>query len=109
MTRTAKVNLVSELLDEELEMSLEELCEACPGPNQWVVELVAEGVIEPADEAPGGWRFTGTSLARAQVAMRLRRDLELNSAGIALAIDLMEEIRELRQRLSRLDVYDTRR
>jgi len=109
MTRTVKVNNVSELLDEELEMSLDELCEACPGPNRWVVELVEEGVIEPVGDASGDWRFTGTSLARAQVALRLRRDLELNTAGIALAIDLMEEIRELRQRLSRLDVYDNRR
>ena len=92
MARTVKLDLVSELLDEELEMSLDELCEACPGPNQWVVELVEEGVIQPVGEAPGDWRFTGTSL---------------NTPGIALAIDLIEEIRELRQRLSRLDIYDT--
>ena len=107
MVRTVKLDLVSELLDDELEMSLDELCEACPGPNQWVAELVDEGVIQPIGEAPGDWRFTGTSLARAQVAIRLRRDLQVNTPGIALAIDLIEEIRELRQRLSRLDIYDT--
>lgn len=109
MARTTNIYLASELLDDELELSLDEFCEACSGTTRWVIELVEEGVIQPVDESAGDWRFTGTSLSRAVVAMRLRRDLDVNTPGIALALDLIEEIRELRQRLSRFDIPDTHR
>ncbi len=96
-----KSALIAELLDEELELSMEEFCEACSGKTQWIIELVEEGAIEPVDRTTTTWRFTGTSLARAQVAMHLRRDLEVNSAGIALALDLLDEVRALREQLTR--------
>ena len=34
---------------------------------------------------------------------RLQRELEVNLAGVALALDLMEEIQQLRRRLQRLE------
>lgn len=109
MARITNIDLAPELLDDELELSLEEFCEACSGSTRWVIELVEEGVIQPVDESAGDWRFTGTSLTRAVVAMRLRRDLDVNTPGIALALDLIEELRELRQRLSRLETPGTHR
>ena len=45
------------------------------------------------------WRFTGDALRRARLALRLERDLELNLAGVALAIELIEEISQLRREL----------
>ena len=45
------------------------------------------------------WRFSGTALRRTRLALRLERDLELNLAGVALALDLMEEVERLRQAL----------
>jgi chaperone modulatory protein CbpM len=38
-------------------------------------------------------------LRRARIAVRLERDLELNLAGVALALDLLEELEQLRQQL----------
>ena len=46
-------------------------------------------------------RFRGASLPRARVAVRLTRDLEVNTAGVALALDLLDEIAELRSQLAR--------
>jgi chaperone modulatory protein CbpM len=48
------------------------------------------------------WRFSGSSLRRARLALRLSQDLEVNAPGVALALDLMDEIEELRARLHRL-------
>jgi chaperone modulatory protein CbpM len=45
------------------------------------------------------WRFSGTALRRTRLALRLERDLELNLAGVALALDLMEEVERLRRAL----------
>jgi chaperone modulatory protein CbpM len=50
---------------------------------------------------PAHWRFPGTSLRRLEVALRLHQDLELNLAGVALALalELMDQIETLRGRL----------
>ena len=48
------------------------------------------------------WRFAGASLRRTRVATRLARDFELNPPGVALALDLLDEIEALRAHLRRL-------
>jgi chaperone modulatory protein CbpM len=45
------------------------------------------------------WRFSGTALRRARTALRLQRDLEINLPGVALALELLEEIDKLRRTL----------
>ena len=99
----ARTTLTGTLLDEGVELSLEEISVACSCSREWVVELVEEGVLEPQGKSRANWRFSGTSLVRAQSAMRLQRDFELDLAGVALALDLMDEIRLLRERLHRLE------
>jgi chaperone modulatory protein CbpM len=91
------------VLDEETELSLSDLCRACSQHAEWIVELVDEGILEPAGRKPEQWRFTGSSLRRAHAAMRLQRDLDINLAGVALALDLMDEIESLRALICRLD------
>ena len=87
------------LLDEETELTLNELCEACASTSEWVIELVEEGVLEPIGYQQTQWRFSAICLQRAQAAMRLQRDLAINLSGIALALDLLDEIDTLRSRL----------
>ena len=43
--------------------------------------------------------FTGASLQRTRVALRLLRDLELNLPGAALAVDLLGQIERLQGEL----------
>lgn len=89
------------LLDEQIELSLSELCRACNRHADWVIGLVDEGVLDPIGVDQVQWHFSGLSLRKAHTAMRLERDLGLNLAGIALALDLMEEVERLRTRLHR--------
>jgi chaperone modulatory protein CbpM len=63
------------------------------------VEFVEEGVLEVAAVDTDEWRFRGGALRRARIAMRLQRDLELNLVGVALALDLMDEIQRLRREI----------
>lgn len=66
-------------------------------------ELVDEGVIEPLAERGGQPRFAAASLRRIRCALRLRRDLGVNWAGAALALELIEEVERLRARLLRYE------
>ncbi len=91
------------LLDERAELSLKELSWACSSSTEWIIELVDEGVLEPIGHEQTHWRFSGTSLPKARTATRLQTDLKINLAGVALALDLMEEIETMRERLRRLE------
>jgi chaperone modulatory protein CbpM len=86
------------LLDESVEFSLTELCDACGLPEQLIVEIVEEGVVEPSGGEPVQWRFTGIAVTRIQRVLRLQQEFEVNLAGAALALELLDEIERLRRR-----------
>lgn len=92
------------VVEEQVQLTLVELCQACSAEEEHVTAWVFEGVLEPVGESPEEWRFGGESLRRARLALRLSRDLELNPPGVALALDLLDEIAELRARLRRAGV-----
>ena len=91
------------LMEDITELTLDDLCRACVAQADIIIELVSEGVIDTADappnQPPEHWRFTGLHLQRAKVAMRLHRDLGVNFAGAALALELMDELQTLKAKL----------
>lgn len=89
--------------DLEFEFSLVEMSHCCGVTVEEILVLVGEGVLSPRGANEAEWRFVGNDLARALRALRLERDLGVNPAGAALAIELMEEMQRLRQRLQRLE------
>jgi chaperone modulatory protein CbpM len=108
MTRESRNKVLqSEIVETRLEMSLADLCEVCSVTSERVVRLVDEGLVEPIGRDPSEWRFSGRSVRRVVVAERLSRDLRLNAAGAALVLDLLDEVKQLRQRLIRFEETDT--
>lgn len=85
---------------EDDSLTLEQLCHACGVHTDWVISLVEESIIEPQGDEMHLWRFSGDSLVRVRSAFRLQHDLGVNLAGIALALDLMEELENLRAQLN---------
>jgi chaperone modulatory protein CbpM len=85
------------LLDDSVEFSLAELCAACSVSEELVIEIVAEGIVEPLGRDRAQWRFTGIALTRVQRVLRLQHDFGVNLAGAALALDLLEELERLRR------------
>lgn len=69
--------------------------------RETLVALVDDGALEACGSSTGEWQFSGRSLARARLALRLARDLELDGPGTALVLDLLDEIEALRSRLRR--------
>jgi chaperone modulatory protein CbpM len=101
MSHSKTVYLRGDIVEESVQLSLAELCQACSVREEQVTTWVFEGVLEPAGERPPEWRFGGRSLKRARLAMRLTRDLEINAPGVALALDLLEQIARLEVQLVR--------
>lgn len=85
------------------ELTLDDLCGSCGLSREQIVSYVAEGIIEPQGSEGVHWRFSQTSLITVHRATRLERDLGLNPAGVALALDLMGQIETLKRRLARFE------
>ncbi len=92
-----------DILEEDLELTLADLCRVCHMPAEQVFELIEEGIIEPKGDNRAVWRFQGTSVRRVRCAVQLRRDLGVNWAGAALALELLDELYVLRMRLRRFE------
>ena len=93
------LQLTTLILEEQSELTLADICRACAIDDVVIIEMVEEGVLTPVGEAPAQWRFSGLHLQHAKVAVRLQRDLGVNLQGAALALQLLEEMDQLRARL----------
>lgn len=89
---------------------LEELCLATELSTDTIVEIVEQGIIAPTGHKPEDWVFTTHMIVTTKRAFRLHTDLDIDWAGIALALSLIDELEELRhenrrllQQLSRFD------
>lgn len=99
-------------------LTLTEVCRRVSLPEHAVIEIVEVGIVSPVAGAPAAgspaagsaraWRFDDQTLVVLSRAARLHEDLALDWHGVALALDLLEELdtlrrenEQLRQRLSR--------
>lgn len=98
-----RVHITGLILEEQTQLSLEDLCRACAAQAGRIVDLVNEGVLAASGATPEHWRFDGLQLHRARIALRLESDLGVNLAGAALALDLLDELSALRARVERLE------
>lgn len=94
-----KVRITAEVLDEHAGYSLRQVCEVCGLHTEIVLDMVAEGIAEPSGGSESDWRFSGVDVVRIRTAVRLQRDLELNLPGAAMVLDLLEEVRILREKI----------
>lgn len=88
------------IFEESAVLTLRDLSRMCAVDERHIVEFVEEGVLNVMEITKTEWHFSGSALRRARVALRLKHDLELNLAGVALALELMDELQHLRRELS---------
>ena len=96
-----------QLLTEAPDLTLDDLCTECGLSQAEITAYVSEGVIEPTGASQMEWRFSQTSVMISSKAKRLERDLRLNPAGVALALQLMEEVELLKRRLAQFERRST--
>jgi chaperone modulatory protein CbpM len=96
MGEKASPGIVSEIVEGSAVCTLDELCLSCNVAPDWVAGLVEHGVIEPVGRTGSAWQFTMLSIVRVAKAKRLERDLGLNLPGVALALDLLDQLDEMR-------------
>ncbi len=91
--------LSGHIVENETHLTLRQLCDTCAVHAEYIINLVNEGVIEPTGVEKSHWYFSGVTIKRVRKAKNLQRDLGVNLAGIALALELIDEIEQLRSNL----------
>jgi len=89
--------LTGQLLDDSDLVTLTDLCRSCTVETETITTLVAEGILDPLGEDVEHWRFSISSLRRVKTVIHLQRDLGVNLAGAALALELLDQIAELKR------------
>ena len=88
------------VIDENVFLSLSDFARACGQPHDWVIALVEHSILEKNDSTPEHWQFVGEELARARRAWRLQRDFDASLAAVALMLDLLDEVKQLRAQVA---------
>lgn len=90
------------LLDEDTMLSTVEVCKRFQIPESLLLEMVEYGLCEPQEfqESPQDvLYFNQTTLVKIEAASRLNRDLGINTPGLALVLELLEELHLLKKEL----------
>ncbi len=99
MAEKEQTNSPIELIDEEKTFTLAQLCRSCGVEAELIESMIEHGILEPSGKRGRHWCFPASSLRRTRITLHLQRDLEVNLAGAALALELLERIEKLETRL----------
>ncbi|WP_144823648.1 chaperone modulator CbpM [Marinobacter piscensis] len=85
--------------------TLHEVCERGECHAEFVIKLVSHGIITPVEPSAEArqWLFDVSALARLHKARRLQRDLKMNLPGLAMSLDLLDEVQDMRREVDRLN------
>jgi len=101
----AKTSLIVITAEDHPELTLEEICHACHVTPDFIQEMMEHGAIEPKGFSLETWRFEASHLHRVRTAAHLHQDLEINSAGVALVLDMLDQMAEMQARLELLKKF----
>ena len=99
MTSRRQETLTGKLYDDDNEITVVELCRICCVDEELVAQLIAEGILEPVGKLSDSSVLPYSSVRRTRTVVRMQRDLGVNLAGAALALELIERIHALQLRM----------
>ncbi len=85
-------------IEEHFTLSITEVCQSLGIKKQWILEVMEEDIIQPLSSGTSSPQFDQVAIRRLRTSICLQRDLGINLSGIALILDLLDEIDELRRK-----------
>lgn len=90
--------LSGDIIEDSQNVSLSTLCHCCSLPAEVIMQMIEHGIIEPLESGVSShhWQFSAECVIRIKSAHRIQNDLGVNLEGTALALELLDEIKQLR-------------
>jgi chaperone modulatory protein CbpM len=95
-------------LNESQHVSIHDLVELSGLNADEIKELVENGALQPTDLGDEPWTFSADCVVTVRRATRLRNELELDPHAVAVALSLLERIRQLELEVARLQAQLSR-
>ena len=97
----AKSNTSSHAVDPQYFLSLTEIKSSYGVPTETIIEIIEEGIVNiDNQDNPDTWQFDNEACRKIRFVLQLEKDLGVNVAGSGLALELLEQIEELRALLA---------
>lgn len=90
------------LIEETTTLTVEEVCCRYHIPKALLLDLIEYGVFNNTTTQIDQIIFDGKALKTMEAAFRLHKDLDINLPGVALALELLEEMDNMRCELRML-------
>lgn len=91
--------LIGVLIEETTTISFNEVCRKYNIPKELLIEMIEQGLFPNQTTQIEQITLDQKALRRLESAFRLHRDLGINMPGVALALELLEEIEKMRNEL----------
>ena len=78
-------------------LTIDELALALCTDVDVITSLIEYHIIHPRGKTLNTWRFGSEDLSRAKRAIILQKDLEINLMGIGIILDLLDEVKILKE------------
>ena len=91
-------------LDDQHEVSLDELVELSGLTLQELQLLIESGALVPNNLAASTWQFSSHCIVSIRTLSRLKQDFELEQNALGLLLVFLERIRKLEFKLRELDL-----
>lgn len=91
----------AQIVDEQISFDLERFAEACGQSPEWILQLLEYDILpnRPDDRIH---QFFGDDITRARRAYRLQRDFNASLTAVAMMLDLIDEVQQLRRKVKHL-------
>lgn len=97
----SKLKIVQgEFIDEEYVISQVEICARYSFEADELRDWIEHGLFPELDNVFTEVKYTQSMVNRLLQAQRLQRDLRVNVQGVVLALELMDEIKRLKQQVA---------
>lgn len=87
------------LVDEDSTVSFVEICEHYDMTEDMLLDMIEHGLVQQASATPKMIQIHKDTLRRIQSARRLQSDLGVNVPGAVLALELLDQLEQIRQEL----------
>ncbi len=94
-----------EILDSDYPLNLTQFAQICGQSPEWVLALLDHDIL-PTRTSAAVPQFIGEDVGRARRAYRLQRDFEASLPAVAVMLDLLDEIKQLRRQMQRITPSD---
>lgn len=91
--------LIGVLIEETTTISFTEVCHKYNIPKELLSDMIEQGLFPNQPTDPEHIALSQKELRRIESAFRLHRDLGINLPGVALALELLEEMEKMHKEL----------